>query len=89
MDLFLTEFVAITTKLPAVVRCYVYLCADDEGAERGVQVACRCSPTQKADVARAIRAHTKARVACIGDGGNDVRLFHFPPPEPPIRDKMF
>ncbi|KZV75842.1 phospholipid-translocating P-type ATPase [Peniophora sp. CONT] len=55
MDLFLTEFIAITTKLPAVV-------------------ACRCSPTQKADVARAIRAHTKARVACIGDGGNDVSM---------------
>ncbi|VDB92250.1 unnamed protein product [Peniophora sp. CBMAI 1063] len=55
MELFLTEFIAITTKLPAVV-------------------ACRCSPTQKADVARAIRAHTKARVACIGDGGNDVSM---------------
>lgn len=35
-------------------------------------VACRCSPTQKADVARLIRSHTGKRVCCIGDGGNDV-----------------
>ncbi|KIM81989.1 hypothetical protein PILCRDRAFT_97552 [Piloderma croceum F 1598] len=37
-------------------------------------IACRCSPTQKADVARLIRKHTKKRVCCIGDGGNDVSM---------------
>lgn len=37
-------------------------------------VACRCSPTQKADVARFIRQLTKKRVCCIGDGGNDVSM---------------
>ncbi|SCV73005.1 BQ2448_6930 [Microbotryum intermedium] len=37
-------------------------------------VACRCSPTQKADVARLIRAYTRKRVCCIGDGGNDVSM---------------
>ncbi|KAG8215174.1 hypothetical protein J3R82DRAFT_8689 [Butyriboletus roseoflavus] len=37
-------------------------------------VACRCSPTQKADVARLIRHYTKKRVCCIGDGGNDVSM---------------
>jgi phospholipid-translocating ATPase len=37
-------------------------------------IACRCSPTQKADVAHLIRAYTKKRVACIGDGGNDVSM---------------
>lgn len=37
-------------------------------------VACRCSPTQKADVAKLIRAHTRKRIACIGDGGNDVSM---------------
>lgn len=37
-------------------------------------VACRCSPTQKADVARLIRDYTKKRVCCIGDGGNDVSM---------------
>jgi len=37
-------------------------------------VACRCSPTQKADVARLIRWFTKKRVCCIGDGGNDVSM---------------
>ncbi|EJD04848.1 phospholipid-translocating P-type ATPase [Fomitiporia mediterranea MF3/22] len=37
-------------------------------------VACRCSPTQKADIARLIRKHTKKRVCCIGDGGNDVSM---------------
>lgn len=36
--------------------------------------ACRCSPTQKADVARLIRSYTKKRVCCIGDGGNDVSM---------------
>jgi len=37
-------------------------------------IACRCSPTQKADVATLIRECTKKRVACIGDGGNDVSM---------------
>ena len=37
-------------------------------------VACRCSPTQKAEIATLIRAHTKKRVCCIGDGGNDVSM---------------
>ena len=37
-------------------------------------VACRCSPTQKADVARLIRKYTGKRVCCIGDGGNDVSM---------------
>lgn len=42
--------------------------------ELPVVVACRCSPTQKADVARLIRSYTKKRVCCIGDGGNDVSM---------------
>ncbi|KAK8169510.1 phospholipid-translocating P-type ATPase-like protein [Phyllosticta citrichinensis] len=37
-------------------------------------VACRCSPTQKADVAKLIRSYTKKRICCIGDGGNDVSM---------------
>ncbi|RXK40705.1 phospholipid-translocating ATPase [Tremella mesenterica] len=37
-------------------------------------VACRCSPTQKADVARLIREFSKRTVCCIGDGGNDVSM---------------
>jgi phospholipid-translocating ATPase len=37
-------------------------------------VACRCSPTQKADIAMLIREYTKKRVCCIGDGGNDVSM---------------
>lgn len=37
-------------------------------------VACRCSPTQKAEVAKLIQAYTKKRVCCIGDGGNDVSM---------------
>jgi len=39
-----------------------------------VVVACRCSPTQKADVTRLIRSFTNKRVCCIGDGGNDVSM---------------
>ena len=37
-------------------------------------IACRCSPTQKADVALLIRNYTKKRICCIGDGGNDVSM---------------
>ena len=37
-------------------------------------IACRCSPTQKADIAYLIREFTGKRVACIGDGGNDVSM---------------
>lgn len=37
-------------------------------------IACRCSPTQKADIAHLIRAYTRKRIACIGDGGNDVSM---------------
>ena len=37
-------------------------------------IACRCSPMQKADIALLIRAYTKKRIACIGDGGNDVSM---------------
>ncbi|RUS22625.1 protein transporter [Endogone sp. FLAS-F59071] len=39
-----------------------------------VVVACRCSPTQKADVTRLIKTYTKKRVLSIGDGGNDVSM---------------
>lgn len=50
----------------------------DEFVELATQltavVACRCSPTQKADVARLIRTYTRKRVCCIGDGGNDVSM---------------
>ena len=37
-------------------------------------VACRCSPTQKAEMALLIKEYTKKRVCCIGDGGNDVSM---------------
>lgn len=37
-------------------------------------IACRCSPSQKADIAALIRQFTRKRVACIGDGGNDVSM---------------
>ncbi|PJF19991.1 Phospholipid-transporting ATPase [Paramicrosporidium saccamoebae] len=37
-------------------------------------VCCRCTPTQKADVARMIQEYSKKRVCCIGDGGNDVSM---------------
>ena len=37
-------------------------------------VCCRCTPTQKADVVRAIKKSTGKRIASIGDGGNDVSM---------------
>ena len=37
-------------------------------------IACRCSPTQKADIATLIRTFTGKKVLCIGDGGNDVSM---------------
>ncbi|GES79650.1 aminophospholipid-transporting P-type ATPase [Rhizophagus clarus] len=42
--------------------------------ELPVVVACRCSPTQKADITRLIKKFSKRRVCCIGDGGNDVSM---------------
>ncbi|RIA93847.1 hypothetical protein C1645_761428 [Glomus cerebriforme] len=42
--------------------------------ELPVVVACRCSPTQKADITRLIKKYSKKRVCCIGDGGNDVSM---------------
>lgn len=35
---------------------------------------CRCSPTQKSIVAKKIQLYTKKRIACVGDGGNDVAM---------------
>ena len=35
---------------------------------------CRCSPSQKALVAKNIKIYTKKRIACVGDGGNDVAM---------------
>lgn len=37
-------------------------------------VACRCSPTQKAEVVQLLQTQLKKRVAAIGDGGNDVGM---------------
>ena len=37
---------------------------------------CRCSPTQKAVVAKNIKHFTGKRIACIGDGGNDVPMIN-------------
>lgn len=37
-------------------------------------VCCRCSPTQKADLTVGLKKYTNKRVACIGDGGNDVSM---------------
>ena len=37
-------------------------------------IACRCSPTQKSEIASLIRSHTRKRICCIGDGGNDVSM---------------
>lgn len=37
-------------------------------------VCCRCSPTQKAEVVKAIKSETGRRTCAIGDGGNDVAM---------------
>ncbi|VDD83642.1 unnamed protein product [Mesocestoides corti] len=37
-------------------------------------VVCRTSPTQKAGIAKLLKTYTKAVVAAIGDGGNDVSM---------------
>ena len=43
-------------------------------AEAKSVCVCRCSPKQKAQVARNIKYYTKKRIACVGDGGNDVAM---------------
>ena len=64
-----------------MTRIYVKLCLNlfknefiEIATKLSAVVACRCSPTQKADVARLIRSYTRKRVCCIGDGGNDVSM---------------
>ncbi|CAH1785189.1 unnamed protein product [Owenia fusiformis] len=37
-------------------------------------VVCRCSPTQKAEIVKLLKNHTKKRTCAIGDGGNDVSM---------------
>ncbi|KAG5437433.1 hypothetical protein PCANB_000864 [Pneumocystis canis] len=37
-------------------------------------IACRCTPTQKADITKLIQNYTRRRVCCVGDGGNDVSM---------------
>lgn len=37
-------------------------------------VCCRCAPTQKAELVRAIKKNLNKVIACIGDGGNDVAM---------------
>ncbi|KAK2148328.1 hypothetical protein LSH36_502g02038 [Paralvinella palmiformis] len=37
-------------------------------------VVCRCSPTQKADIVKLLKTHTRKRTCSIGDGGNDVSM---------------
>jgi phospholipid-translocating ATPase len=37
-------------------------------------IACRCSPTQKAEITTLIKHASGKRVCCIGDGGNDVSM---------------
>lgn len=37
-------------------------------------IICRCSPTQKAKIAKNLPYYTKKRILAIGDGGNDVAM---------------
>lgn len=46
-----------------------------EAAQHAKSVCvCRCAPKQKAIVAKEIKFTTKMRIACVGDGGNDVPM---------------
>lgn len=53
-----------------------YLTAQFFSAASGAKsvCVCRCSPTQKAFVARSVKNLNKKRIACVGDGGNDVAM---------------
>lgn len=46
----------------------------EEACKLTALACCRCSPTQKAEIAKSISKITKKRVCCIGDGGNDVSM---------------
>jgi phospholipid-translocating ATPase len=37
-------------------------------------ICCRCSPTQKAQIAQSLRIFKQAKILCVGDGGNDVPM---------------
>jgi len=46
-----------------------------EAAVRAPAVVCaRCLPTQKAIITEMVKKFSKKRVACVGDGGNDVGM---------------
>jgi phospholipid-translocating ATPase len=59
-----------------------FVLADENLCERFFSVSknansvcvCRCSPMQKAAVAKNIIKATGKRIACVGDGGNDVPM---------------
>eukprot|EP01017_Pseudomicrothorax_dubius_P027041 TRINITY_DN3070_c0_g1_i2.p1 TRINITY_DN3070_c0_g1~~TRINITY_DN3070_c0_g1_i2.p1 ORF type:complete len:766 (-),score=175.45 TRINITY_DN3070_c0_g1_i2:1550-3847(-) len=46
----------------------------ESAAKAPAVVCCRCLPRQKAQVVESLKAHVRARVAAIGDGGNDVGM---------------
>ena len=58
------------------------ICSEDDLVTEFFEVAkqaktvciCRCSPKQKALVANNIKRITGKRIACVGDGGNDVAM---------------
>jgi phospholipid-translocating ATPase len=46
----------------------------DVACRAPVVCVCRCSPTQKAIITQKVIKYTGKRVACVGDGGNDVGM---------------
>lgn len=46
----------------------------DAACQAPAVICCRCSPTQKAAVVKAVKSRIKLQTAAIGDGGNDVSM---------------
>jgi phospholipid-translocating ATPase len=61
--------ISLETLLTKLKKEFVEACIDCPSV-----VCCRVSPTQKAEVATALKALTSLRVCAIGDGGNDVSM---------------
>lgn len=46
----------------------------ETAAEASAVICCRCAPKQKSLITEKLMKYSGKRVACIGDGGNDVGM---------------
>ncbi|KAG0437024.1 putative phospholipid-transporting ATPase IIB [Dictyocoela muelleri] len=68
-DCLVVDGMSIQIFLENFMKDFISVCSEMKAV-----VCCRCTPTQKALLARYLQQVTKKLVCCIGDGGNDVSM---------------